>query len=307
MILNEDGVEKAKLAGQIAAKTILYGKTLVKPGEKLVDVLDAVEAYAIKQGAQLAFPAQLSLNNIAAHACSLADDPTVFKETDLIKLDLGVHIDGYIADNALTIVFEKNERFEELHRIQRASKEALANALKTIAPGVKLGEVGLIIQETIAKYDLSPIRNLSGHGLGHFAIHESPNIPNFHTHDKTELQENQHIAVEPFATNGHGMIYETTHATVFSAPVKRAAIRSQYARELHAELMSFNGLPFTTRWLTRKMSPAKVQLGLSELKKLGLIHEYPPLLETGHGLVAQSEHTVIVRDTPIVTTKRDDD
>jgi len=306
MILTDEEIDKAKLAGKIAAKAIIHGRSLIKPGVKVVDILDQVEEFIHQNNGKIAFPAQIAINELAAHFCPLEDDETVIKSTDMIKLDLGVHIDGIIADNAITIIFkEDNDRYEELKTIKRASEEALKNAIDIIKPGITLGEIGLMIQESISKYDLSPIKNLSGHGLGEYAVHEPPTIPNFNTNDLTELEENQLIAVEPFATNGHGMVFESNNPTLFSLSQMRP-VRSTYAREVLTEIKNFDKLPFTTRWLTKKINPGKVRLALTELRNYGLIHEYPPLIESKKGPVSQTEHTVIVREKPIITTNRDE-
>ncbi|GIU69921.1 MAG: type II methionyl aminopeptidase [Candidatus Woesearchaeota archaeon] len=306
MILNDEDIDKAKLAGKIAGKAIIYGRKLIKPGVKVVDVLDQIEDFIHQNNGKIAFPAQISINEFAAHFCPLEDDETIIKSTDMVKLDLGVHIDGIIADNAITIIFkEDNDKYEELNTIKKASEEALKNAIDIIKPGITLGEIGLMIQETIANYDLSPIKNLSGHGLGKYSVHEHPTIPNFNTNDKTELKENQIIAIEPFATNGYGMVFESKNPTLFSFS-KNRPVRSTYAREILSEIKKFENLPFTTRWLTKKINPGKVKLGLNELKINGIIHEYPPLIESKRGIVSQTEHTVIVRDKPVITTLIDE-
>ncbi len=305
MILNDEEIDKAKLAGKIASKAIIHGRKLIKPGVKVVDVLDQVEEFIHQNNGKIAFPAQIAINEFAAHFCPLEDDETIIKPTDMIKFDLGVHVDGIIADNAITIIFkEDNDKYEELQTIKKASEEALSNALDIIKPGITLGEVGLMIQETISRYDLSPIKNLSGHGLGKYSVHEPPTIPNFNTNDQTELEENQLIAIEPFATNGHGMVFESANPTLFSLKEIRP-VRSPYAREVLAEIRSFDKLPFTTRWLTKKINPGKVRLGLTELRNYGIIHEYPPLIESKRGIVSQTEHTVVVKEKPITTTIRD--
>ncbi|HIH31721.1 TPA: type II methionyl aminopeptidase [Candidatus Woesearchaeota archaeon] len=301
MILDESEIDDAKQAGRIAAKAITLGKSLIKPNARMVEVLDSVESFIKDQGAGMAFPAQIAINNIAAHYCSLKDDPTTFKETDIIKLDLGTHINGIVADTAITVIFDDNEKYDELKKIKQASEEALENAIKILRLGITLGEIGLIIQESIAKHDLSPIKNLSGHGLGKYSVHEHPTIPNFNTNDKTELEENQLIAIEPFATNGHGMIYESSNPTIFSVH-KFKPVRSQFAREILRDIQAFNGLPFTTRWLNH--SEAKIRLAFNELRNVGILQEFPPLLEVNNGLVSQSEHTVIIREKPVITTLR---
>jgi methionyl aminopeptidase len=306
MILTEQEKDNAILAGKIAAKAIMYGKSLIIPHAKIVEVLDKIEAYVKEQGAEMAFPAQVSLNETAAHYCPLAEDESEFKHTDIIKLDLGVHISGIIADNAVTIIFkEENERYEELLDIKKASEEALNNALKYARPGMTLGEIGLMIQESIARYDLSPIRNLSGHGLGKYAVHSTPTIPNFDSGDKRELEENQLIAIEPFATNGHGLIFESNNPTLYSLNSLKG-VRSNITREVLKDVQQYHNLPFTTRWLTRKHTLSTVRYALNDMHKLGMIHGYPPLVEMAREMVAQSEHTVIVREKPIITTSREE-
>ena len=307
MIVDDEQKEKAILAGLIAGKAITYGRSIIRPQVSVVEILDKIEEFIKNNGGDMAFPAQISINNAAAHVCPLQDDTMVFKNSDIIKLDLGVHIDGIIADTAITIIFkEDNERYEELSNIKKASEEALNNALKIIRPSITLGEIGLMIQETISRYDLSPIKNLSGHGLGKYSVHEHPTIPNFNTNDKTELQFNQLIAIEPFATNGHGMIFESSNPTLFGLSHMKP-VRSQMTREVLKEIQKYNNLPFTKRWLTRKFSLPKTNLALTELRNIGILHEYPPLMEINNGLVGQSEHTVIMRDKPIITTRRDDE
>jgi len=306
MIVNEEEKDDAILAGKIAAKAIVYGKSIIRPDVKMVEVLDQIERFVKDNGGEMAFPAQIALNEIAAHYCPLADDIYTFKPTDIIKLDLGVHINGMIADTAATVIFkEDNNRYEELLNIKNASEEALHNVLKYIRPGVTLGEIGLIIQETIARYDLSPVRNLSGHGLGKYSIHEHPTIPNFDSRDKHELEDNQLIAIEPFATNGHGMIFESSNATLYSLDQMKG-VRGNMTREVLQDIQKFKNLPFTTRWLTTKHSFSKVRYALNDLKNLDMVHEYPPLIEAGKGAVSQSEHTVIVREKPIITTLREE-
>jgi methionyl aminopeptidase len=306
MIVNEQEMDDAILAGKIAAKAITYGKSIIQPNVRLVEALDKIEKFIKDNGGEIAFPAQVSLNETAAHFCPLADDLMVFKPTDIIKLDLGVHINGIIADTAATIIFkEDNEKYEELLNLKLASEEALHNALKYIHPGVTLGEIGLIIQESIARHDLSPIKNLSGHGLGKYSIHESPTVPNFDSRDRHELEDNQLIAIEPFATNGHGMIFESNNATLFSINEFKG-VRSNMTREVLYDIQKFKTLPFTTRWLTGKHSFSKARYALNDLKNLNIIHEYPPLVEIGKGMVSQSEHTIIVRDKPVITTLREE-
>lgn len=306
MILTQEEIEHARLAGKIAGKAIAYGKSIIKPDADLVECLDKIETFITENTCDIeggiAFPVQISFNDTAAHFCPLQEEKIAISSTDILKLDLGVHIKGIIGDTATTIIFEKNnEKYEELLKLKKASEEALQNALNIINTNVSIGDIGLTIQETISKYDLSPIKNLSGHGLGKFSVHNHPTIPNFNTHDLTKLEENIIIAIEPFATSGHGLVFESSNPTLFGL-VNQKPVRSNITRDILKDIQQFNKLPFTTRWLTKKHSFAKVRFALNDLKSIGSIHEYPPLVER-HGLVSQSEHTIIVKDKSIITTK----
>ncbi|MFH1915863.1 MAG: type II methionyl aminopeptidase [Nanoarchaeota archaeon] len=273
-------------AGQIAAECLQYGKSLMKKEALLRDVCDKVEEKIMTMGGGIAFPAQISLNQVAAHFCPTQDDNIAFKEGDLAKLDIGVHINGYIADTALTVNFGDHDK------LAKASRDAVDNATKLMAVGVELREIGKTIQETISSYGFSPIRNLSGHGLDRFEVHTSPTIPNFDTGDTTTLHEDMVCACEPFATTGKGSIFESSHPTVYGFIAKRP-VRSPYGRELLTTIEKYEGLPFTTRWLQKKHGAGKTAFGLKELTNAGVIREYPPLPEVTNGLVSQAEHSVL--------------
>jgi len=298
--MEKEELESYLKAGRIVAEAIAHGKSMIKPGASYIEVCDRVEEKIKALGGCIAFPAQVSINNIAAHFCPLQDDTSVFKEGELVKLDIGVHIDGYIADTAVSV------NLGDYDNLIKASQDSLQHALKVIEVGVSLGEIGKIIQETISSYGFSPIKNLSGHGLGRFEVHAAPTIPNFDTGDETALEDNMVFAVEPFATTGQGMIFESSNPTVFSFSQKKP-IRSQFARDLLHDIESYQGLPFTTRWLSRKHGIGKTNFGLRELSQAEIITEYPPLPERAGGIVSQAEQSVILhKGKKIVFTKSEE-
>jgi methionyl aminopeptidase len=291
-----DKKESYVQAGRIAAEALHYGAKLIKVDASLLDVTEKVEQKVLDLGGEFAFPPQISLNEIAAHYCAEPKDETIFKKGDLAKLDVGVMIDGYIGDNAISVNLGEHEKLVE------ASREALNNAVKAVRPGVTLGELGKAVQDTITKYGFSPVRNLSGHGLDQYVFHDKPNIPNFDTGDKTELKEGMVIAIEPFASAGKGMIYESSNANIFSQ-VNKKPVRNIITRQVLKEIEVFKGMPFTTRWLVKKLPEPKINFALRELMQYEIIKSYPPLPDQAKGLISQAEHTVIVEDVPIVTTR----
>jgi len=284
--MEEEIVQKYVKAGKIAAEALKFGKELIKPGVLVVEVLDKIEEKILSLGGEIAFPAQISLNETAAHYCPLLGDETKFKD-QLIKVDVGVHIDGYIADTALSV--DLSGKYSEL---LKASQEALDKALSIIKPGLAVGEIGRVIHETITSFGFSPVKNLSGHGLDQYNVHTRPTIPNFDTGDDRVLEEGMVFAVEPFATNGAGAVYESGEAGVFMLTEKRQ-VRSPISREVLKEIDTYNGLPFAKRWLQKKFG-AKVGFAFRELNQLGCLKGFPPLVDEGKGMVSQAEHSVIV-------------
>ena len=114
------------------------------------------------------------------------------------------------------------------------------------------------------------------------------------------------VAVEPFATNGTaGLIYNGSNPTVFTLGAIRP-LRTQYGRDTLSLAQKYNGLPFTTRWLTRKLG-SKALLGLADLRRAGMLNEYPPLPEKSGGLVAQFENTFLITKDGCKVLTRDDD
>lgn len=287
-------------AGHIAATALQYGAKQIKAGVRMVDVLDAVEDKIRAMGGGLGFPAQSSLNNVAAHHCPVHDDPLTYKEGDLVKIDVGVHVDGYIADTAVSV------NLGGWDELVKASQDARDAALRLVAPGVSTAELGRAIQEAITAYGFAPVHNLSGHGISRWVIHDKPSVPNYDTGKGVALQEDQVIAIEPFATMGSGAIMEGGNPTVFAVVANRP-VRSQYAREILQHLTAFNGLPFTTRWITRQFGDGKARLAIRELLAAGVLHAYPPLPDKDGKLVSQSEKACIVGKKTIVYTEIQDD
>ncbi len=282
-------------AGEIAAKALKYGAELIKPGASWIEVADKIEAKIHELGGEIAFPAQMSLNDVAAHFIPALGEDVVFKD-EVVCLDVGVHINGFVGDNACTVDLSgKNGE------LVKASREALNAALKLVKPGVELREIGAKIHEVITSYGFSPVRNLSGHGVEEYKIHTHPSIPNYDNGDRTKLMEGMVIAIEPFASAGAGIIYESGDPNIFVLGDKKP-VRNMMTRAVLKEIEKFKGLPFTLRWLVDKFGESRVKFAIREMLNLKMLDQYPSLPDKNHGLVSQAEHTVIVKDKLIVTT-----
>ncbi len=301
--MDNDTLQKIIKAGKIASQVRREGaKKMAIPGTSFLEVMDYCEEKIIKLGGEIAW-AQMAVNDVAAHFCPQEDEVGTTQEGDLIKVDIGVHLDGYIADNAMTIEVGKTQEHKDLIR---ASQNALKSAIKLVRPGVKLWELGEAQFLEAEKLGFTTIKNLSGHSIEQYKVHGGVNIPTFNTHDTKELKEGMQIAIEPFVTAGNGIVKESGQSTIFMQ-AKQGAARTPYARKILEEIKSRNGLPITTRWFTRKLGKGPALLGLRELQKMSILRSYPPLAEVTGLPVAQFEHSMIVQEKPLVYTRHDDD
>lgn len=289
-----------KKAGQIAGEALVYCKKLVKEGVLLHEVTKKTEEKIIQLNGKLAFPVQISLNNVAAHNYAGIGDETRFQFGDLVKLDLGVHINGYIADTACSLNISNDSDLELI----RASKDALREAISLMKPGIKVYEIGKAIEEVIVGYGYKPVRNLNGHEVEKYLLHAGINIPNYNNKDGMELEEGQVFAVEPFASTGIGKVEEGNLSGVYKI-INLKNIRS--GREILKHIYeNYKELPFSKDWLKRDFDEFKLNFGFRVLEREGVVHRYPQLIEKEGFRVSQAEHTIIVGDKPIVITKISD-
>ena len=290
-------IDKWRKAGEITSKAIEYGMTLVKQGANVREVCDLIDQKIIELGAKPAWPTQIGLNHVAAHYTPDAEDNSVFTD-ELVCLDVGAHIEGFVGDTACTI--DLSGKYSDLIK---AAKEALEAAKKVVQIGTPLGEIGKTIQEVITSYGFSPIKNLSGHGINRWIIHDSPSIPNFNTKEKEILKQGQIIAIEPFATTGAGFVEEIERSNIFSLANKKP-VRSPFAREILSFVeWEYETLPFTTRWLSKKFGVGKTSLAIKELLANGSLHSHPPLVEKNKGMVSVWENTLLIDEKVEVLTK----
>ncbi|MFP4559237.1 MAG: type II methionyl aminopeptidase [Archaeoglobaceae archaeon] len=283
--VNEQEVfEKTIEAGKILAQVREETREKVKPGVKLLEVAEFAEGRIVELGAKIAFPCNISINSDAAHFTPKKGDSRVFEEGDVVKIDIGSHIDGYIADSATTVDLGDNEQ------LVKASREALNNAIKNVHAGADTANIGAVIEETIREFGFKPVINLTGHGLQPYLTHTKPTIYNFKTDRGVKLEEGSIIAIEPFATDGSGKVVERGETEIYSF-VNPKKVRMKKARELLKEIEEYKTLPFAKRWLNK---PSPVILG--KLVNEGILRGYPVLSEAGKGLVSQAEHTMIVEE-----------
>ena len=293
-----DALEKLKRAGRIAAAARAAGARLITPGAKVRDVCVAVEEEIHRRGGSLAFPVQSSRNHVAAHYCPSPEDESAYADGDLAKLDVGVHVDGWVVDTALTV--NVGDRAENLPLV-RAAQEALRAAIAALAPGVEVRAVSSAIARSIASFGLRPVRNLCGHGVGRWTVHCPPPIPNTPDSAPARLPAHAVVAIEPFATDGAGMVREQGVAEVFRLAPEKAgrAPAAGVDPALMDAIEALRGLPFARRQLAHLPRPV-VERGLAAMLGQGRLAAYAPLAETTGRRVAQAEHTIYVGTEGVV-------
>ena len=274
--------EKYVEAGEILTTVMAEAAERVEVGATHLEVADYAEERIRELGGEPAFPVNISIDEEASHAAPGADDDTEFGE-DMVCLDVGVHIDGHIADAATTVDLSGNPELVE------AAEEALSAAVDAVEPGVHTGEVGAEIQDVIEAYGYNPVVNLTGHGMNVYDAHTGPNVPNRALDSGVELQAGDVLAIEPFATTGSGKVGEGTDTEIYEV-VGSGNVRDRRARQLLDDLERFDGLPFAARWL----EGSRAEMSLQRLVRADIVRSYPVLKEDNGELVSQDEHTLVV-------------
>jgi methionyl aminopeptidase len=290
--LDDETVEKYQEAGNALRTVMDETAELVEPGTAHLEVAEYAEERIRELADGCAFPANISIDEEASHATPARDDETEFAEGDLVCLDLGVHVDGYIADSATTIDLGNNAELVE------AAEQALEAAIEVMGPGVEVGVVGGEIEDVIRGYGYTPILNLSGHGVAQYDAHTGPNVPNRGVDRSVELDVGDVVAVEPFATDGRGKVGEGNTEEIYGLEQEQS-VRNRMARQVLEQVVEeYQTLPFAARWL----DSSRAEMALRRLKQADAVHGYPVLKEDEGNLVSQAEHTLIVTDDGVEIT-----
>jgi methionyl aminopeptidase len=269
-----------KKAGNIARESLVYGKSIIKPGLSFLEVADKIEEKIKSLGGEPAFPVNLSHNEFASHFVPKKNEELIF-EDQVINLDVGVHVNGCIGDNATTV--DLSNKYKDL---KKSAEDALKAVEKLLSQEVTLGQIGRTVQETIEGFGYKPIANLSGHNLDEFQVHAGISIPNIDTGDDSYLPDGIVIAVEPFATEGSGLVKESSNPQIYHQ-MKTGNVRGNFGRQVLKELPQFQGLPFAKRWLQTKGA----ELGVRELERANILKTYPPLVDVDKKITVQEENT----------------
>ncbi|KAA0004296.1 MAG: type II methionyl aminopeptidase [Thermoplasmata archaeon] len=282
--MDEEIYGNYRKAGRVLGKALSAGAKMVREGVRYIEVAEKIEGIISKE-ARLSFPVNISVNEVAAHYTPSLNDHLKFKRGDVVKLDAGSHVDGYIGDSALTVEVGSNEN----EHIIRAAEEALHEAIEIVRAGVTISEIGEAIEKKINSYGLKPVKNLQGHSLERYNLHAGLSIPNVSNSNGRKLREGEVIAIEPFATDGRGYVVDAENGNIYH--LKERA-RGRLADEMRKR---FDGLPFAGRWMADIVGKDRINMSLAFMLRRRAIYAYKKLVEADGGIVAQAEHTLLVR------------
>jgi len=286
-------------AGKIASEVREMVRVKDWIGKTVYEICEEVEGGIKKRGAKCAFPVNVSINEIAAHYTAEPNDPIIIKDTDLVKIDLGAQINGYIADTAVTVCYDA-----QFDGLVEAAEEALSNAMSMVKTGVKASDIGRTIETTIKQRGYKPIANLSGHSLDQYTIHAGRSIPNIWSIGGFSLSDSSAYACEPFVTTeqGGGFVRNGQIKNIFAINSRKKTKDEQADKLLDFIWKNFNMLPFALRWITKEWEEKEARRLLEILVKKKAVQAYPVLIEVNEQRVAQAEHTFIPNDNGATVT-----
>ena len=279
--------EKFALAGRITGEARKFAASGVKAGASAFELAEDIESFIRSRGAKCAFPVNVGVNEIAAHFTPSRAKDVKFLNGDVVKVDIGAHIDGYPADTAVTVeVGTKNNS-----TLIESAESALEMTIEMVAPGTTVAAIGGTIERTIKSSGFKPVQNLTGHSMERYNLHSGLSVPNVKNWDRSELKEGMVVAIEPFSTTGKGKVEGASRGGIYRIARDRRAPPeiSTFFSRLQSE---FGGFPFAGRWCDQLHPDASTLL--PKMVRMGMIMSYPILIEAGRGLVAQAEHSVIV-------------
>jgi methionyl aminopeptidase len=285
------------VGGKIARATAAWVKRRVSPGMLYVEIAEGVEGEIRSKGGEPAFPCGIGVGDVAAHYAPQVGDEAVVLDGDVVKVDFGVHIDGYVTDTSVTLTF--NPRF---HGLLEATERALQAAINVVRKDQRIGEVGKAIEQEASRSGFRPITNLSGHTMERYVVHAGKSIPNLFMPNLPLIKRSEVFAIEPFLTlpNASGYVVDGKQETIYSVLGRRRTGNKELDDFVNHVWEMRRTLPFTPRWFLEEYGPDELRSILLELIKVKVVRSYPTLVEASGNPVAQFEHTMTFDDGSLV-------
>ncbi|KAH7339026.1 peptidase M24A methionine aminopeptidase [Rhizoctonia solani] len=314
----ETTYQNIRRAAEVHRQVRAHARKHIRPGQTMTDIANNIEESVSGMEAEnwklagIGFPTGLSLNECAAHYTPNAGDTRVLQQKDMLKVDIGVQVNGRICDSAFTLSFEPT-----YDALMQAVKDATNTGVREAGIDVRLGDIGAAIQEVMESYEVvvgtntyqvKSIENLSGHSIDRYRIHGGKSVPIVKTADQTKMEEGELFAIETFGSTGRGRVIESgdcSHYAKMRNP--RGTLRLESAKSLLRSIdKHFGTLPFCRRYLDR-YGESKYLLALKSLVQEGIVQDYPPLCDVKGAMTAQFEHTILLRPTVKEVVSRGED
>ena len=268
--LQNDCYEKLRLGAEIHRQVRTFAQShLIQPGVVLADMCERLEnknrqltqEKGLERG--IAFPTGCSINHVAAHYTPNVGDKTVLSYDDVMKVDFGTQINGYIVDSAFTVAF--NPKYDPLLEAVKAATNA---GVKASGIDVRLCDIGEEIQEVMESYEIDldgttypikAIRNLNGHNIRPYNIHAGKHVPctKYGCPEHVKMEEGEVFAIETFGSTGRGHVVDdkslecSHYMKRYDAP--HVPLRLQSSKKLLNHInKTFSTLAFCRRWLERE-------------------------------------------------------
>lgn len=289
-------IESLNKAGSIAKEVKEFIKPQLKVGTNIFNLIEKAETKIVDLGGNCAFPINVSLNNIAAHYTSpIKDDELAIKDGDIVKIDLGVHIDGYIVDTAFTVSFNDEKTLENIIQATEVALEAVKMMVK---PKINTRELGKKIEDIVKGFNYNPIKELGGHQIERWTVHGKKQLPELGTQSGDIMEEGEVFAIEIFASSGEGSIHNTNYSYIYELNpyAGRVPLRRKTSKQILGYINKhYKTLPFAERWLAKDFRLG-VAFGLQELVQQGKVQAHYVLAEQKGEFVAQSEQTILITE-----------
>jgi len=285
--VSQDVLEKYIRAGRIAAEAREFGVSHVRAGGSALELANAIESLIRERGGECAFPVNIGINEVAAHYTPGGNSDVRFRQGDVVKIDVGAHVDGYPGDTAATVEVGTRNHTELI----RSAQDALTVCIEMVRPGTPIAAMGAAVGRVIRSAGYKPVSNLTGHSMERYNLHAGLSIPSIETKDKAVVEEGMVLAIEPFSTVGAGKVGGRGRGNIFRIIRDRKA--QPEVMDLFEKMRArFGPFPFAGRWCGT-LHPAPEPL-VTKMYRLGMIMSYPVLTDVGGGVVAQAEHSVLV-------------
>lgn len=285
-MLSSEELEKLRRAGRVSGEARELGMSLVVEGAKLYDVAQEVEGYIRDHGCGLAFPCNISRNEIAAHYTPTSTDETRFEVGDVVKIDCGAELDGYVGDTAGTVEVG-TKRYTAL---VEASKRARNTVAEFIGDGVTLGEIGRAVEMSMKRDGFVPIENLCGHQIERYNLHAGMSVPSYDSGSTEVIKAGMTVAIEPFATDGRGYVNNGKFGNIVRIAKDKKLSDPKAQEFLDYVKGEFHEFPFCAR----SCQFPDAEKYVKTLMRHGVLAGYATLVEAGGGIVSQHEYTFYI-------------